>query len=319
MAKSFSSGSVTSGGDLHARDIITGIQQHFTVIFAQPFQPPADLAQLRRDYLAYLTQCYRHLDMRGIQQVQRVTEQLELTSVYVPLKAITRQAGPGEWLGRIAGRWQRPPGQSELEPELAAIRPPEPVPIEAALKSDPAVVALGDPGAGKSTLLKVLALALAEQDSGPLPILLPLNAYASRLQQGRVSLSHFLGDYYAERQQRLQRVGELFEAALAERQAVVLLDGLDETQASRADLVRLIEDFAAERMPAPAADPAVLVPGNRIIVTSRFVGYEEAPLAGQRHVVRGTNPVRLEMRRHSDKVHDLEGNMGPAVRRTPGG
>ena len=38
-----SSGGVTSKGDLYARDIITGIQQNFTLIFQQPFQPPADL------------------------------------------------------------------------------------------------------------------------------------------------------------------------------------------------------------------------------------------------------------------------------------
>ena len=59
-----------------------------------------------------------------------------------------------------------------------------PVPVEEALRSEPAVVVLGDPGAGKSTLLKVIALALTEQPDGPLPILLPLNAYAAALEQG---------------------------------------------------------------------------------------------------------------------------------------
>jgi hypothetical protein len=187
------SGDVSSEGDLHARDVITGIQQNFTVIFQQPFEPPADLDQLRDDYLTYLQQSNRHLDMRGIPQVQRVIQQLTLTSVYVPLKATSHQVGDTEWLGRIAGRWQRLAAGSDLAGvEVVGTAPGrtvEPAPVEIALKTDPAVVVLGDPGAGKSTLLKVLALALAGQSDGPLPILLPLNAYAKRLQQSRVNLS----------------------------------------------------------------------------------------------------------------------------------
>ncbi|MCP4686000.1 MAG: NACHT domain-containing protein, partial [bacterium] len=165
----------------------------------------------------------------------------------------------------------------------ALARQSEPMLIEQALKSDPAVVVLGDPGAGKSTLLKVLALALAQQTDGPLPILLPLNAYARHLrQQGEVNLGDFLGHYYAARQQKLERVGELFNAALAGKQAVILLDGLDEVQADRAYLVRLVQDFVAEYIPHPTGDPdAGAVLGNRAIVTSRIVGYQEAPLAGR--------------------------------------
>ena len=65
------SGSIAAGGDIHATNVITGIQQNFTVIFQQPFQPPADLAQLRIDYLTYLRDSYRYLDMKGIRQVSR--------------------------------------------------------------------------------------------------------------------------------------------------------------------------------------------------------------------------------------------------------
>ena len=125
------------------------------------------------------------------------------------------------------------------------------MPVEVALQTAPAVVVLGDPGSGKSTLLKVLALALAAQPDGPLPILLPLNAYARRLmQQGELSLSQFLGEYYASRQHKLERVGELFHQALTHHQAVILLDGLDEVQVNRAYLVRLVQDFVAEYIPS---------------------------------------------------------------------
>ncbi len=301
-----SSGNIEAGRDIHAKNVITGIQQNFTVIFQQPFHPPPDLRQLRHDYLAYLRESYRYLDIKGIQQVQQVTQQLSLASVYVPLKAQTQGAAPGELLGRVAGRLMAPP-EAEAAEAAMPTRQSEPVLIEEALKTDPAVVVLGDPGAGKSTLLKVLALALAGQPDGPLPILLPLNAYARHLrQQGEVCLGQFLGDYYATRQQKLDRVGELFNDALAKQQAVILLDGLDEVQAGRQYLVRLVEDFVAEHSPHPddegrrtndhrpeAAGPAgqrpdlsltkgaEVVTGNRVIVTSRIVGYEEAPLAGR--------------------------------------
>src|SRR5262249_13793610 len=155
--------------------------------------------------------------------------------------------------------------------------------------TDPAVVGLGDPGSGKSTLLKVLALALADKEDGPLPILLPLNAYARRLQQGDITLSQLCGEYYARRQDKLAQVGALFQHALAQHQAIVLLDGLDEVQAHRALLVRLVQDFVAEHIPLPYdllqaqeygdRSPGI-VSGNRVVVTSRIVGYDTAPLRG---------------------------------------
>src|SRR4029453_2952828 len=138
--------------------------------------------------------------MKGIRQVQQVTQQLALTAVYVPLKAY---AGHAVAEGRVAGRqW---PGLSPTLPDMVDVatmsRRAEPVPVEVALHTDPAVVVLGDPGSGKSTLLKVLALALAAQPDGPLPILLTLNAYARYLlHQGELNLSQYLGEYYASHQ-----------------------------------------------------------------------------------------------------------------------
>ncbi len=236
------SGSITAGGDIHAENVITGIQhiqQNFSIIFHQPFTPPPDLSQLRTDYLTYLRDSYRYLDMQGIQQVQQVTHQLALADVYVPLKADPGHATAV--VGRVAGRpWSR---EGVAIPDTSAAAAlahhAKPVLVELALHTAPAVVVLGDPGSGKSTLLKVLALALAAQPDGPMPILLPLNAYARRLmQQGELSLSQFLGEYYASRQHKLGRVGELFHQALTYHQAVILLDGLDEVQVNRAHLVR---------------------------------------------------------------------------------
>jgi len=120
---------------------------------------------------------------------------------------------------------------------------------------------------------------------------LPLNAYARRLrQQGALNLSQFLGEYYASRQQKLERVGALFQHAISQHQAVILLDGLDEVQANRIHLVQLVQHFVDEHIPPPVepAEPATdrndapaVVPGNRVVVTSRIVGYDEAPLTAR--------------------------------------
>ena len=63
-------------------------------------------------------------------------------------------------------------------------------------------------------------------------------------------------------------LGPLFKEALANGKAIILLDGLDEVQSNRAALVQKVEAFAHE-----AASH-----GNRILVSSRIVGYKDAPL-----------------------------------------
>jgi hypothetical protein len=125
-----SSGNIEAGGDIHAKNVLTGIQQNFTVIFQQSFTPPANLGQLRTDYLAYLRDSYRYLDMQGIRQVQQVTYQLGLTDVYVPLKAY---AGHTATATRVAGRpW--PSEDTAFSDAFAAgafARQAEPVPVSA--------------------------------------------------------------------------------------------------------------------------------------------------------------------------------------------
>jgi predicted NACHT family NTPase len=130
------------------------------------------------------------------------------------------------------------------------------------------VVVIGDPGSGKSTLLKHLALRLAHEDKAPLPILMPLNAYAGALAQGDRNLQHYLPEYFAGLAQGIAGLGPLFDDALATGRAVILLDGLDEVQRDRAHLVNKVEAFARD----------ALARNNKIVVTSRIVGYRESTL-----------------------------------------
>jgi formylglycine-generating enzyme required for sulfatase activity len=240
-----------------------------------PVKAPEEMAGA---YLAYLLERYRYLDFRGIGPAERMPLRLPLLEMYVPLSA-RPELPPGETWERqrerleLAGR--------EFDEETVAERTGGPVSLLELLTGDDreGLVILGDPGAGKTTFLKYLALRLARGD-GPelglggarLPILLPLATYATALAEKDVSLQDFLPEYY-----RLQNVrydlGPLFAAALEAGQAVVLLDGLDEVRepGQRQQVVDHVLDFYTWHRGK----------GNRCVLTSRVVGYREAPLEAE--------------------------------------
>ncbi|HET91329.1 MAG TPA: NACHT domain-containing protein [Chloroflexi bacterium] len=267
---------VQDGSTFAGRDLV---QYNFTFQLT-PFRPPPDLADLRAAYVDYLSSTHRHLDFKGVPQVEKVAALLPLEEVFVPLHARPAAPEADTWRRlRLAGR-----EMGDVEDELrleGMVAPGEsaaPMPIDEALNKEGALVILGDPGAGKSTLMKHLALHLARDEGGPLPILLPLNAYAEALQREEISLQAYLARYYAARRKGLAGVEALFDHALAEGQAVVLLDGLDEVQDRRQYVNQLVEDFVAAHSGRAHAGRE----GNRFVVTSRIVGYRDASLSGAR-------------------------------------
>jgi formylglycine-generating enzyme required for sulfatase activity/energy-coupling factor transporter ATP-binding protein EcfA2 len=251
-------------------------QYNFTFQLA-PFQPSPDLVKLRAAYTDYLFSAHRYLDFKGVPQVEKVATLLPLEEVFVPLRARPTAPEADTWRRlRLAGREVSEVEDAlRLEGMLAPAESAAPLPIDAALNKEAALVILGDPGAGKSTLLKHLALHLARDEDGPLPILLPLNAYAEALGREEIGLQAYLARYFAARRKDLADVGALFDEALQEGQAVVLLDGLDEVQERRVFVNRLVEDFANEFVAEHKGRE-----GNRFVVTSRVVGYRDAPLDG---------------------------------------
>ena len=242
-----------------------------------------ELRELRDAYLGYLRQQCQTLDFKGIRLPEAVekTAGLSLRDVYVPVR--TRLELPeGETWQRIAGRYWK--GDAATEQAMPTrVRPAEVISIKDMINNYPALVILGDPGAGKSTLLKYLALNLATVEAGVLPILVPLNAYSKALQENTsLNLSDFLPRYFAGRQHQLKGLNALFQVALDQGKAVVLLDGLDEVVAERGRVVALVDDFIREYLPEPKAAGDSSQENNRIIATSRFVGYREAPLRDTR-------------------------------------
>ena len=204
-------GGAAVGGGVSAGTFVGRDQITIKVTWqAAPFTlAEPDLEQLRADYLAYLREAYHYLDFKGLPQVDKIAQQLPLDAVYVPLRARPEVPEGETWL-RVAGRLWEGDGPEEGAlmslPEKGAMRA-EPVPADEALGDAPALVILGDPGAGKSTLLKVLALALARQEDGPLPILVPLNAYAAALEREEISLHDFLAALFWHSPAAPQRAG----------------------------------------------------------------------------------------------------------------
>jgi hypothetical protein len=249
------------------RDFIAGDQYQIFIDRMGAFTPPPNLLQLRKDYLAHIERSYRALDFKGIPQLRNLTSELSLEEVYVPLLARPDQPEGETWERRVAGRKF---GEEAIPEEVMGRGASSaPVQIEEALREKTRVVVLGDPGSGKSTMLKYLALRLAKDSDAPLPILLPLNAYARALSQKQINLQAYLHEYFAARAEDVASLAPLFKEAIEHGKAVILLDGLDEVQSNRAALVQKVEAFAHD----------VVARGNRVLVTSRIVGYRDAALS----------------------------------------
>ena len=229
----------------------------------------------RRQYVGQLHDRYKYLDFKGMGMSDRVPLQLPVAEMYVPLKARIELPDGDTWSQelRLAGR-----KMTKEESEAMGERHSGPQPVLDLLTRHDGLVVLGDPGAGKTTFLKYLTVLLALNRgaavglAGRLPVLVPLSAYANALAQQDVSLQAFMGDYYRSRGIDLP-LDKLIDDALASGQALVMLDGLDEVQASaqRALVVQRVEeffDFQRKR-------------GNNFIITSRIVGYRSVRPAAE--------------------------------------
>ncbi|MCA9917329.1 MAG: NACHT domain-containing protein, partial [Anaerolineales bacterium] len=210
---------------------------------------------IRQKYLAHLRSRYQYLDFRGMGQASQQPIQLPLDAVFVPLN------------GRI---------QHTRTPD--ANQPPPIQPLLTLLHHNDGLVLLGGPGSGKTTWLKYLAHQLASGHGAQLglgqrlPLVLSLSAYATALAEKDLPLRQFLADFY----QALgfdEPLDGLFQMALADGNALLLLDSLDEiADPALRHLVssRLLDLFTIQRQN-----------GNKFVITSRPAGYAQARLLAE--------------------------------------
>ena len=228
-----------------------------------------DYARQRESYLSHLVDRYRYLDFKGMGVSDRVPLRLPLMEMYVPLKARIELPEGETWARqlRLAGRQV-----SDEEAESIGQRLSQPTPVLDLLHQHDGLIILGDPGAGKTTFLKYLVLCLAQDGGetlgldGRLPVLLPLSAYANALATQDVPLDRFIAQYY-DGLGIDPPLGPMLDQALAQGEALLLLDGLDEVRSlgQRHLVVERVVDFLTFRRGQ----------GNKFILTSRVVGYRE--------------------------------------------
>lgn len=207
-------------------------------------------------YLNYLIGRYSYLDFRGIGIVERVPKRVGLLNMFVP-----RAVRP--FLSENDSHHDTPDLQN-------------PVPILPLLGEQAGTVVLGGTGSGKTTLLKYVALALAsgqlsdvEGLNGRIPLILPLSNYADALHEARIPLQQFITNYFDSLSPDLP-LGNMFSQIVQRGKGLLLLDGLDEVRdlQMRFYVVSQIADFFAIHKQV----------GNKLVVTSRLLGYREARL-----------------------------------------
>ena len=139
-------------------------------------------------------------------------------------------------------------------------------------------VVLGDPGAGKSTFSQKACFDLAtRQDSGVLParrltpLLVILRDYGAEKKVRHVSILQFIEATSNSKYQIVPPHGAI-EYLLLTGRAMVIFDGLDE----------LIDSSYRREITADVESFCILYPGVSALITSRQVGYDQAPLAPKR-------------------------------------
>jgi hypothetical protein len=143
-------------------------------------------------------------------------------------------------------------------------------PLSHALRRMYRSVVLGSPGAGKTTLTQKIIHDLCSEvgtANACIPFLITLRKYDQFRPDVRASFVEYLSEYITG-QLHLPVSQKSIIYLLAAGKAMVIFDGLDELLhlEHRKDIVNAIESFGRR------------YPGISILVTSRIVGYEQAPL-----------------------------------------
>lgn len=182
--------------------------------------------------------------------------------------------------------------------------------LEELLKHSTRSIILGDPGGGKSTLALKLAYDIASGNltntSARVPLIVVLRDYAQQARGAdRTSILQYLHNL-SRTPYAVEPPENALEYLLLNGRALVIFDGLDELidTALRRDIVQTVEGFAYR------------YPTAQIVVTSRRIGYEEAPLDPVLFLTLQLKDLdRKQVESYALKWFDLDEGRQPAERR----
>lgn len=229
-------------------------------------------------YLKWMRAATRTITVRGLQRTDGSAVTLPVTSTFVPLDAISKVRST-----RTEQEMHIDLPQLSLNPiDFSSLSPlrdekraqvldrSSTIPVHMALSMSSDIVITGGPGSGKTTALQYIAYVLADgvlHDNRasvqahlglvgeiPIPVLVPLNAFAKHLKDVASSIDprehtllRFVEHYILLRQADLGLPADFFSKLLQQgRPCVFLLDGLDEIadEGERIHVSRAIQDFA---------------------------------------------------------------------------
>jgi len=284
------------------RDIAGGdITYHIVNIYnSAPGNPSSDSEEFKNAlarYLRWMIATQGSIIFRGVQRGQNYSLKLPLAQIYVPLVGDEIRLGRSgqaiternffESLERLRTVLGYEPRKQQTGIHHARSNFQK-VEFDSILGRSTKLVVTGEPGAGKTVLLQYIAWLLsscllegnqadATEKLGltgliPLPILVPLNAYAKHLQEYAhaqdpklKTLPVFISHYLIHRNASLGLPIDFFERIFYNGEtAILLLDGLDEvpTEDERFIVSGAIQDLSHT------------LPNTRIIVTARSSAYK---------------------------------------------
>jgi formylglycine-generating enzyme required for sulfatase activity len=268
--------SVAVGGDVTDSTLVVADQIILKMSGSGPWQREVfgvrkgqkDDPETLRRFLRYIHERHVFVEFRGLGMTGKVPLKLRLEEIYVPPRARVEMPEGETWSRtlKVSGR-----DLPDADRQAMGERVGPPQPVERLFEEHPGLIVLGDPGSGKTSFLKYLALRHATDQTHPkrFPVYLPLAAYAEHLAQANtgeaLSPEEFIPQYYAE--QGVGDISGMFDRALQQGRALVLLDGLDE--ARLASVRRKVVDRVASLFQRHRDS------GNKFVMTSRIVGYAE--------------------------------------------
>ena len=207
-----------------------------------------------RSYLSNVRNWHGYIRFLGLRDL-RDNPDLVIDRLFVDPLLTRRHVSPDE----TPGKWV---DQAETAIKTLALGKP--------------LVLLGDPGAGKSTLVNYIVWLLSRPGGNPLvdrlgwrlPIPMVLRELRIR---GVTDFDGLIDAFLAHAMSKPLRESDYLRRVLAEGRSLIVLDGVDEIgdRTGREDLRRAVFD-GIERYP-----------GCNWMMTSRIVGYSEAPFDGK--------------------------------------